>query len=78
MMKGDSWGMWPLPVRNDVGAVTAGSFIQPHTGHLIHFVLLDLADNFIFQPEAEETWGNSVLDLILIKQEKLFGKMDVS
>lgn len=29
------------------------------------FALLDLAGNFIFQPEAEETWGTSVLDLIL-------------
>ena len=29
------------------------------------FALLDLADNFIFQPEAEETWETSVLDLNL-------------
>lgn len=47
------------------GAVTSGSFTQPHPGDLIHFALLTLADNFIFQPEAEESWGASVLDLIL-------------
>lgn len=42
------------------------------------FALLNLADNFIFQPEAEETWGTSVLDLILTNQEKLFGTMNVT
>lgn len=57
--------MRPPHVRNSVRAVTAGSFLRPHAGHLIHFALLDLAANFIFQPEAEEIWGTSVLDLIL-------------
>lgn len=52
-------------LRSSVLAGTARSFLWPHAGYLIHFALLDLAANFIFQPEAEEIWGTSVLDLIL-------------
>lgn len=53
------------PHEEQVGSVTARGILQPHIGHVIRFALLDLADNFIFQPEAEEAWGTSVLDLIL-------------
>lgn len=65
MMVGDNWGMRPPCLKNSVGAGTAGSSLQPHTGRPIHFALVYLADNFVFQPEAEEAWGTSVLDLIL-------------
>lgn len=65
MVVGDSWGMRPPCLKSSVGAGTAGSSLQPHTGRLIHFALVYLADNFVFQPEAEEAWGTSVLDLIL-------------
>ena len=65
MRVGDSWGTRPPHLKNSVGTGTAGSSLQPHTGHPIHFALVYLADNFIFQPEAEEAWGTSVLDLIL-------------
>lgn len=58
MMVGDNWGMRPPCLKNSVGAGTAGSSLQPHTGRPIHFALVYLADNFVFQPEAEESLGN--------------------
>lgn len=64
-MVGDSWGMRPPHMKDNVWAVISGCLLQPHTKHLIHFALRDLADNFIFQPEAEENWETSVLKLIL-------------
>lgn len=39
---------------NQYGIVTSGHFIQSYPGHQIYFALFNLADNLIFQPEAEE------------------------